>query len=88
MKRHMPQDIPRGHRHIRGGDGDCTPGSRQAAAVTDITGHRIVNPLATSGSGPGSSAEQMDYIFHELHADGRHALCAACGSSTGNLQRR
>jgi hypothetical protein len=31
-----------------------------------------------------SSVEQMQYVFHELHADGRHALCAVCG---GNPQR-
>jgi hypothetical protein len=37
-------------------------------------------PPGTPGGGPGSSAEQMDYIFHELHADSRHALCAVCGS--------
>jgi hypothetical protein len=22
----------------------------------------------------------LDYIFHELHADRHHALCAVCGS--------
>jgi hypothetical protein len=29
---------------------------------------------------PDSSIGQMDHVFHELHADGRHALCAVCGS--------
>jgi hypothetical protein len=29
---------------------------------------------------PPDIAAAMDYIFHELHADGRHALCAVCGS--------
>ncbi len=29
---------------------------------------------------PDSSVEQMQYVFHELHADGRHALCAVCDS--------
>jgi len=32
------------------------------------------------GGGPGSSVEQMHDVFHELHADGRHALCAVCDS--------
>jgi hypothetical protein len=27
-----------------------------------------------------SSAEQMDRIFHELHADGCHPLCTVCNS--------
>jgi hypothetical protein len=39
------------------------------ADVTDI-----------AGGGPDGSVKPMDYVFHELHADGRHALCAVCGS--------
>ena len=35
-------------------------------------------PPDTSGRGPGRSVEQMQYVFHELHADGRHPLCAVC----------
>jgi len=31
--------------------------------------------------GPSASAtEQMQDIFHELHADGRHAVCTVCDS--------
>jgi len=26
-----------------------------------------------------SSVEQMQGVFHELHGDGRHTLCAVCG---------
>lgn len=29
---------------------------------------------------PGSTHEQMQYTFHELHASGRHAVCAVCDS--------
>jgi hypothetical protein len=29
---------------------------------------------------PASAAEQMQDIFHELHADGRHAVCTVCDS--------
>ena len=25
-----------------------------------------------------SAVEQMQHVFHELHPDGRHALCAVC----------
>jgi hypothetical protein len=39
-----------------------------------------VAPPGPSGGGPGSSVEQMQYVFHELHADGRHGLCAVCDS--------
>jgi hypothetical protein len=27
---------------------------------------------------PASAIEQTQRIFHELHADGRHALCSVC----------
>ena len=40
----------------------------------------MANPPGTLVGGPDSSVDQMDYIFHELHADGHHALCAVCGS--------
>ena len=37
---------------------------------------------ATPGSPgpPASAAEQMQDIFHELHADGRNAVCTVCDS--------
>jgi hypothetical protein len=50
------------------------------AGMTHTAGHGLVNPPGTPGGGPDSSVKQMDYIFHELHADGRHVLCAICGS--------
>jgi hypothetical protein len=27
---------------------------------------------------PSSTVEQTQYVFHELHPDGRNALCAVC----------
>ena len=41
------------------------------------TGHEMVRPPGP----PGRSASvvgQMQHTFHELHADGRNALCAVC----------
>ena len=29
---------------------------------------------------PAGATEQMQDIFHELHADGRHAVCTVCDS--------
>jgi hypothetical protein len=41
-------------------------------------------PIAARISGslgrPVSAAEQMQDIFHELHADGRNAACTVCDS--------
>jgi hypothetical protein len=32
---------------------------------------------------PASAVEQMQHVFHELHANGRHALCAVCDGQYG-----
>jgi hypothetical protein len=37
-----------------------------------------VTPRGVPADGPDSSIERMQNVFHELHADGRHALCAVC----------
>ena len=66
------------------------------ADLPDFAGHGRVIPPGTPGGGPDNSVEQMKYVFHELHADGRHALCAVCGSQdrppvemvTSDLSRR
>ena len=41
----------------------------------------------TDGESPGrpvSAVEQTQHVFHELHADGRNALCAVCDSQYGS----
>jgi predicted ATPase len=35
---------------------------------------------AADESRPAGAAEQMQHVFHELHADGDNALCAVCDS--------
>jgi hypothetical protein len=58
-------------------------GSRLQAAVTtgmqDTAGHQMAKPPGTPAR-PDSAVEQMEHIFHELHADGRNALCGVCDS--------
>ena len=40
-----------------------------------------IAPKTSSSPGrPGSAAEQMQDIFHELHGDGRNAACTVCDS--------
>jgi hypothetical protein len=52
--------------------------SRPWPAVTvgthDGAGHEMPVPPGR----PPSSVEQTQYVFHELHPDGRNALCAVC----------
>ena len=84
MKQKMAPDIPLATVIIAGSDRGRAPGPGQTPAVTagmtDIAGHRMVNPPGNPGGGPDSFIGQMDYVFHELHADGRHALCGVCGN--------
>jgi len=53
----------------------------QATAMTanmpDIARHKMSKPPTISNK-PDRSVEQMQDVFHELHPDGRHALCAVC----------
>jgi len=68
--------------------GTVTPDDRElhpaAAATTAVhctAGYETggdEQPGATTR--PGTAAEQMQYVFHELHADGRNASCAVCNS--------
>jgi hypothetical protein len=55
-------------------------GGRPAATAgpPDLARREMVTPPRSPDGGPGSSVEQMQSVFHELHADGRHALCAVC----------
>ena len=53
-------------------------------ATHDGAGHEMPRPPDSPGQPPGA-AEQMQYVFHELHPDGRNALCAVCA---GQLARR
>ena len=52
-------------------------------AVTTGTHDRAVRQTARPPRPPGRPAravEQAQLVFHELHADGRHTLCAVCDS--------
>jgi len=67
-----------------------------SAPVTVVAGQRrpqpAVSPGRHDGAGgevarlpaawgrPASGVDQVQHVFHELHADGRHALCAVCDS--------
>ena len=55
------------------------PSDRHRQSALSVA-HGMVTTPGTPGHGPGSSVEQMRDVFHELHADGRHALCAICDS--------
>jgi hypothetical protein len=63
-------------------------GSRPRPAVTTCTrdgaGHEMVRPPGPPGR-PASAVEQMQHIFHELHAAGRNALCAVCDGQYGSV---
>jgi hypothetical protein len=47
------------------------------AAVRDTAGQEGAMLPGTLGR-PDASVDQMQDVFHELHAEGRHALCEVC----------
>jgi hypothetical protein len=52
---------------------------RVAAPGTPGAGPALVTAIAED-SRPDGSGMQMQFVFHELHADGRHALCEICNN--------
>jgi hypothetical protein len=59
--------------------GESRPRSAVIIGRQDGAGHEMARPPSTP-SRPTSVVEQMQQVFHELHADGRNALCAVCDS--------
>ena len=49
------------------------------ADVHHTAGQEMAKPLGTRGRSDGP-AEQMQRVFHELHPEGRHALCEVCAN--------
>lgn len=46
-------------------------------------GQEMAKPPGTTDP-PDGSVEQIQYVFHELHTEGCHALCGVCvGTRTG-----
>jgi hypothetical protein len=62
--------------------------SRPRSAVTPCTrdgaGHEMVRPLEPPVR-PAAAVEQVQHVFHELHAEGRHPLCAVCDGQYGSV---
>jgi hypothetical protein len=50
---------------------------RPEPQAVPATGHGMARPPAPPGR-PAITVEQAQHIFHELHAEGRNALCAVC----------
>lgn len=49
-------------------------------AARGIPGAEPVPVTAIADSRPDGSGEQIQSVFHELHADGHHALCGVCNN--------
>jgi hypothetical protein len=58
------------------------PSRPRPAVITgthDGAGQEMPRPTGQ----PASAVERMQHVFHELHASGRHALCAVCDGQYG-----
>lgn len=49
-------------------------------AARGIPGAEAVPVAAIADCRPDGSGEQIQSVFHELHADGHHALCGVCNN--------
>jgi len=61
--------------------------SRPQPAGAAGTHLRAVRHMATRprpSARPARAGEQVQHIFHELHADGRNTLCVVCDSQYGS----
>ena len=64
-------------------DREPHPAAAATPAVHSTAGDETGDEQPGAATRPGAAAGQAQYVFHELHADGRHAICAVC-----NGQRR
>jgi hypothetical protein len=62
---------------------DSLPQPAVTAAVHDTAGQEGPMLPGTLGR-PDASVDQMQNVFHELHAEGRHALCEVCTDQYGH----
>jgi hypothetical protein len=56
---------------------DGPPQPAVTSGVRHTAGRHMPTPPGGLGQ-PDASAGQMQVVFHELHAEGRHALCEVC----------
>jgi len=62
--------------------GQSRPRPAVTAGTHDPAVRQQVRPPRSPGR-PPRAVEQAQHIFHELHADGRNALCVVCDSQYG-----
>jgi hypothetical protein len=58
---------------------DGPPQPAVTSGVHHTADQHMPKPPGAPGR-PDASVEQMQFVFHELHAEGRHALCEVCGN--------
>ena len=59
-------------------DREPHPVAAATTSVDNTAGDEKGDQQPGARTRPGPAAEQLQYVFHELHADGRNAFCAVC----------
>lgn len=78
-----PRDMPRtGPALITATAADNQPQPIVTVGMDRPAGQEMAKPPGTTDR-PDGSVEQMQYVFHELHTEGCHALCGVCGTRAG-----
>ena len=79
MRNWLPANIPLAIVIVAAVAADALRAAARRAATPGIPGAESALVTAiTEDSRPDGPGKQMQYVFHELHADGQHALCEVC----------
>jgi hypothetical protein len=62
---------------------ESRPRTLVTSGTQDGAAPEVARPPDPPGQ-PASVVEQMKYVFHELHADGRSTLCTVCDGRYGS----
>jgi hypothetical protein len=66
---------------VTGGEIESRPAATSGAH--NGTGHEMAGPRAPRARA-AITVEQAQQIFHDLHSEGRNAVCAVCDSQYGS----
>src|SRR5215469_9746691 len=78
-----PQEMPRTEPPMVTATAEDNQPQLIVTAPMDRPAGQIMAKLPGTTDRPDGSAEQMQYVFHELHTEGCHALCGVCGARAG-----
>jgi hypothetical protein len=82
MRNRLPANVPLAIVMLAAVTTAAFRAAARRAQARGIPGAESVPATATAvDSRPVGSGDQIQSVFHELHADGHHALCGVCNNA-------